>query len=139
LLVETERPVLRRLAVFPASFTLDAARAVVGSAEIGVADVVDLIADMVTKSLLVADVSGPVTRYRLLNTTRAFALEKLAESGELAAAARLHALHYREFLERAAALSATTPTSEWVAAYAPELDNVRAALDWPLLLEEMRR
>lgn len=130
LLVDTERLVLRRLAVFPASFTFDAARAVVASVEIPAADVDDRIADLVAKSLLTADVSGPVARYRLLYTTRAFALEKLAESGERAAVARLHAVHYREFLERAATLWATTPTSEWLAAYAPETDNVRAALDW---------
>jgi predicted ATPase/DNA-binding winged helix-turn-helix (wHTH) protein len=130
LLVETERLVLRRLAVFPASFTFKAARAVVGGIEIAAADVDDRIADLVSKSLLTADVSGPVARYRLLETTRAFALEKLAESGELATAARLHAVHYREFLERAATLWATTPTSEWLAVYAPEIDNIRAALDW---------
>ena len=130
LLVESERLILRRLAVFPASFTLTAARAVVASVEIAAADVDDRIAHLVSKSLVTADVSGPVARYRLLDTTRAFAREKLAESGELAAAARLHAVHYREFLERAATRWATTPTSEWLAAYALEIDNVRAALDW---------
>jgi predicted ATPase/DNA-binding winged helix-turn-helix (wHTH) protein len=130
LLTQTERLVLRRLGVFPSGFTLSAARAVVASAELAAADVYDLVANLVAKSLVTADVSGPMARYRLLDTTRTFALEKLAESGELAAAARLHALHYREFLDRGATLWATTPASEWLAAYSPEIDNIRAALDW---------
>jgi predicted ATPase/DNA-binding winged helix-turn-helix (wHTH) protein len=78
-----ERTVLRCLAVFAGSFTLEAAGAVVASAEITAADVVECIANLVAKSLIAAEVGGAVPCYRLLETTRAYALEKLADSGDL--------------------------------------------------------
>ena len=71
-----------------------------------------------------------VTRYRLLETTRAYALEKLAESGELEQVARRHAEYYRDLFERAEAEWETRPTAEWLAEYGRQIDNVRAALDW---------
>jgi predicted ATPase len=74
--------VLRRLAVFSAGFTLEAATAVAASAGVSAAQVFEGIANLVAKSLLAADLDGPVPCYRLLATTRAFALEKLAAAGE---------------------------------------------------------
>ena len=130
LLDDRSRLVLRRLAVFSGSFTLEAAVAAASENEAGATEVVDGIVDLVAKSLVSADVGGPVTRYRLLETTRGYALEKLAESGELAAVARRHADFLRGRFEVAAASWARTPVGEWLADYAPELDNLRAALDW---------
>src|SRR5262249_5526877 len=77
-----ERVVLRRLGVFAGIFTLDAATAVAACAEIPGADVVDAVASLVGKSLLSTDVGGAIVRYRLLETTRAYAREKLVESAE---------------------------------------------------------
>ena len=79
LLTETERVVLRRLAIFVGGFTLQAARAVAADDEVGPPDVVDCVTNLVEKSLVTADPGGATVRYRLLETTRAYALEKLAQ------------------------------------------------------------
>ena len=129
LLLEPERVVLRRLAVFAGGFTLESASAAVASPDIAAADVVDCIANLVSKSLLTAVGSG-IAQYRLLETTRAYALEKLIGSGELERFARRHAEYYRGVFEAALAQWEIRPTAEWLAAYGPHLDNVRAALDW---------
>ena len=73
---------------------------------------------------------GTAARYRLLDTMRAYGLEKLAESGEREWLARRHAEHYRDLFERAEAEWEARPTAEWLAEYAAETDNLRAALDW---------
>ena len=77
LLAEPERVILRRLAIFAGSFSLEAAGAVAASPEIAPSDVVDGLSSLVAKSLVAAEVDGAVARYRLLDTTRAYALEKL--------------------------------------------------------------
>jgi tetratricopeptide (TPR) repeat protein len=69
-------------------------------------------------------------RYRLLETTRAYALEKLVQAGEFDAMARRHAGYYLELFADAEAEAETRPTDEWLADYGPRIDNVRAALDW---------
>lgn len=130
LLPESERVVLRRLAVFAGGITLDSASAVAGDAEIAASDVVDRLANLVTKSLVTADVGHPGAHYRLLDTTRAYVLEKLTETGELEAVARRHAEYHRDLFERAAAEWETRPIGEWLAVYGRQIDNVRAALDW---------
>jgi predicted ATPase len=65
------------------------------------ADAIDRLADLVAKSLVVADASGTGPRFRLLDTTRAFAIEKLDASGERERIARRHAAYYRDLFERA--------------------------------------
>jgi predicted ATPase len=122
--------VLRRLAIFAGSFGLRAAAAIAASPEIAPSDVVDCVANLVTKSLVTADVGDAAEHYRLLEMTRTYALEKLAESGELASVARCHAEYYRDLFEQAAAESETRPAAEWLAAYKPRVDNPRGALDW---------
>jgi predicted ATPase len=79
LLAESERMVLRRLAVFARAFNLEAACAVVASAEFAPSEVVDGLASLVTKSLVAAEVDGTIASSRLLDTTRAYAVEKLGE------------------------------------------------------------
>jgi predicted ATPase/DNA-binding winged helix-turn-helix (wHTH) protein len=129
LLSEPERVVLRRLGVFAGGITLESATAAAAHGDISAADVVDGVVNLVAKSLLTAAGSS-VAQYRLLETTRAHALEKLGESGELAAVARRHAEYFREVFERAAAEWETQPTAEWLVAYSRQIANVRAALDW---------
>jgi predicted ATPase len=80
LLTEPERMVLRRLAVFDGAFSLDDPAAVAAGADIDASDFVDCIANLVMKSLVSADVGGETPSYRLLDTTRAYALEKLSEA-----------------------------------------------------------
>ena len=130
LLSESERVVLRRLGVFVGAFTLDAAGAVAASDDIPAASVVDAVASLVGKSLVSTDVGGAIVQYRLLETTRAYAREKLIESAELDAFARRHAKYFRHLFEHAEAQLETRLTAEWLAAYRPHIDEVRAALDW---------
>jgi predicted ATPase len=132
LLTEPERVVLRRLAIFSGGFTLQAARAVVADDEIAPSEVVDCVASLVAKSLVTADTGGATMRYRLLETTRAYALEKLVQAGEFDAAARRHARRYLELFEGAEIETETRPAAEWLADYGPRIDNLRAALDWAL-------
>jgi predicted ATPase len=130
LLTEAERVVLRRLGVFAGAFSLEAASAVVASAEFAPFEVVDALSNLATKSLIAAEVDGTVASYRLLDTTRAYALKKLDERGERARLARRHAECYRDLFERAAAESETRPRAEWLAHYGRRIDSLRAALDW---------
>ena len=130
LLIETERVVLRRLAIFAGGFLLDAAMGIAASAEITAPDVVDGLGTLVLKSLVTADVGGSVVRYRLLETTRAYMLEKLTGGGERDEIARRHAEYYRNLFQHAAVDSETRPAAEWIAVYGPDIDNVRSALDW---------
>ena len=82
LLTEPERVLFRRLAVFLGGFDLDAAQAVAGGGDVERYQVLDLLTLLVDKSLVVVENTGGRTRYRLLETVRQYALEKLAESGE---------------------------------------------------------
>jgi predicted ATPase/DNA-binding winged helix-turn-helix (wHTH) protein len=130
LLSAPERTVLRRIAIFAGSFTLDSAGVVAAGDGLDPAQASDMVMRLVQKSLVTFDVRRSVARYRLLDTTRAYALAKLAESGEFAMAARGHADHLRALLEAAEAAWQTTPASELIAKFAPEVDNIRAALEW---------
>jgi predicted ATPase/DNA-binding winged helix-turn-helix (wHTH) protein len=130
LLTEPERMVLRRLAIFAGGFTLQAASAVAADNEIAASEVVDGVANLVAKSLVTADAGAAMVRYRLLETIRAYALEKLTESGEAEPAARRHATFFRDLFSPAASDSALQPAIEDIAHYGREIDNARAALDW---------
>jgi predicted ATPase/DNA-binding winged helix-turn-helix (wHTH) protein len=130
LLSQDEQRFLRALGIFAGGFTGEAATAVAMDAATTGTDAMDRLADLVAKSLIVVDVSGTKPRFRLLDTTRAYALEKLDESGEREPIARCHAEHYRALFERAEQEVLARPPSEWLADYAPEIDNLRAALDW---------
>jgi hypothetical protein len=84
----------------------------------------------VAKSLVTAAAGGPRVRYRLIETTRAYSLEKLVEAGEFHAVARRNAEYFLEMLERTEPEWETGRTTEWAAEYGREIDNLRAALDW---------
>jgi predicted ATPase len=128
LLPEEERAVLRRLSVFAGDFPLEAAVAV--AADPGPSEIVDQVANLFGKSLIAADPRGEVAQYRLLDTTRLYALEKLKGSGELHQVARRHAEYYCAVFAHAEAESESRPQAEWLAIYGRHLDNVRASLDW---------
>src|SRR6266571_5818092 len=129
-LSEPERAVLRRLGIFMGGFTLDAACAVVADPGLLKGDVIDAIAELAEKSLAVVETTETEPRLRLLETTRAYALERLVESGEWETVAHRHAEYYRDLFERAETEWETRPTSEWLADYRREIDNMRTALDW---------
>jgi predicted ATPase len=117
LLSEAERAVLRRLSIFSGSFTLEAAGRVAASAEFAALDVINAVANLVAKSLVIANAGDTIARYRLLETTRAYALEKLIETSQLEPIALRHAEYCRDLLERAETDLETESTDEWLAAY----------------------
>ncbi|HEV2258448.1 MAG TPA: adenylate/guanylate cyclase domain-containing protein [Streptosporangiaceae bacterium] len=104
LLNGAEEALLRRLSVFAESFDLDAAEAVCGFGDIEMFDVAELLGALVDKSLVVAEPSGGALRYRLLETIRRFAAERLTEASEDEAAA-LAAAHCRHYLSVAEAVA----------------------------------
>jgi predicted ATPase/DNA-binding winged helix-turn-helix (wHTH) protein len=124
LLDDPERLLLQRLAVFSSGFSLQAANAVSHRGAASEAETVEAVANLVAKSLVTSDGAGEAGHFHLLETTRAYALSKLTERGELQEFSRRHAEYYRELLERS--------EREWEKRSAPlaHVDNVRSALEW---------
>jgi predicted ATPase/DNA-binding CsgD family transcriptional regulator len=129
LLTEPERVLFRRLAAFRGGFDLDAAQAIAGSGEVERFQVLDQLAMLVDKSLVVANDSGGRTRYRLLETVRQYALEKLGESGEADSVRSRHRDHYTAL---AALLDAPAggDYEQRIEQADLEIDNLRAAFSW---------
>src|SRR6266403_2062560 len=132
LLPEPERLVMRRLAVFTGDFTAEAASLVAADDEIAVSDVVCSLANLVTKSLVTLEAGGAIAHHRLHETTRVYALEKLAESGEFDQVARRHANYYRDLFDKAEIELDALPAPTWLTRYGRQIGQVRAALDWAL-------
>lgn len=128
LLSETEARVLRHLAMFYGDFSLDAAAAVVRNLD--AVSVADGLASLVVKSLVSAEFQAGDDHYRLLDTTRAYALEKLRGAGEHREAARCHAEYFRQTLIRAEIDSNSLPEADWQKRYGRHIGNVRAGLEW---------
>ena len=130
LLSDDERAVFRRLGVFAGGFRLELAQGVACDERIDQWQVLDLLAQLIDKSLVIAEGEGE-PRYRLLEPTRAFALEQLAAAGESDAMLRRHAEALCDFL-------AAEDQARWTAPYAArlrqlaELGNLRAAVDWAM-------
>jgi predicted ATPase len=130
LLSELERTVLRRVAIFVGRFTLEAARTVAAGDDLDGAEIVDACASLVAKSLISVNARTDATSYRLLDTTRAYVIEKLVQSGEADAIARRHAVYYRQFLDTVDPEIPAWLEGEGQAAGPEHLDNLRAALEW---------
>ena len=130
LLPETERRLLRRLAVFPGGFTIDAAAAVMTDTGFDASAVLDGIGNLVAKSWVALDKSGVAARWTLLETIRAYALEKLAEHAEADIAAQHHALYFRDLFTPQARGARSSLSDEDLARHVREIDNVRTALEW---------
>lgn len=132
LLTVCEQASLRRLSVFRGAFTLEAAAAVIVAEHVEPAQVFASLTQLVSKSLLNLEVSDGQTYYRLLDTTRTYAFEKLGEARELQATLGLHAEHCLSMMSHARQEWERTPTRLWLDRYARSLDDIRAALDWGL-------
>jgi non-specific serine/threonine protein kinase len=130
LLSEAEQLLLRRLAIFPSGFSLNAAVAVMEGTGHQLPEVVSGIANLVDKSLMTLDRSEAVGRWRLLETTRAYALEKLTESGDAPLTARRHTEFYLELFAPFATESHRQAAVDDLSDYRREIDNLRAALTW---------
>jgi predicted ATPase/DNA-binding winged helix-turn-helix (wHTH) protein len=130
LLPEAERLLLRRLAIFPAGFTLDAAVAVMNDTGLDASAVMNGTANLVAKSLVALNNSDADTRWSLLETIRAYALEKLTEDGEADTVARHHVTYFCDLFTPLAIGARPSLSDEDLARCVVEIDNVRAALDW---------
>ena len=127
LLSEAEKTLVARLSVFLGGATLASIIAVAAGEEAPPGAIGDLLLSLVEKSLVQADLGGGECRYGLLESTRYYAAEKLADAARLR---RRHAEHFAARLAQATAEWETMPTRQWVARYEPDIDNLRGALEW---------
>ncbi|MBK9116001.1 MAG: winged helix-turn-helix domain-containing protein [Betaproteobacteria bacterium] len=130
LLTAEEQAVFRRLSVFAGTFTLVAAQQVAADATLSDWQVLEHLGALVDKSLVVAE-GEDTPRYRLLETTRAFALERLGEAGETDEFLRRHAVATRDAIQHLARNPWRTTLAD-AAALGMELDNLRAAIAWAI-------
>ena len=130
LLSPAEQQVLRRLSVFRNGFVDAAAVEVVADATLPAGLVQEALLDLVAKSLVAPARGGDQDRRRLLDTTRVYAAGKLAEADETDAVRRRHAGWVASALAEAERAWNRMTRPQWVARYAPLIDDVRAALDW---------
>jgi tetratricopeptide (TPR) repeat protein len=124
-----EQLLLARLSVFAEGFGLDAAEAVCGFAGIEPIDVADLLGSLVDKSLVVAEPAGETLRYRLLETIREFAAEKLAQAGpgQAATTVAAHCAHFLSVAETAARHLTGPDQGRWLALLDVDQANLRRA------------
>ena len=130
LLSDYERIAIRRLAVFVGPFTIEAAESVVVTNEAKADFFVEALAELVSKSLVIAESESRSATYRLLATTRTYGLERLRDVGEFDSISRRHAIHFQRVLEHAEHDAAMLRQAEWLATYGGSLGDVRAALQW---------
>jgi predicted ATPase/class 3 adenylate cyclase len=130
LLDERERTVLDRLGVFAGGFTLDAAEAVVRDDDIDPLDVLDSVAQLVDKSLVDVVREHRDTRYRLLETIRTYALERLDEAAAADDMRRRHATWCADLVGQVSAGARGRDEAMWLDRMDRETDNIRAALTW---------
>jgi predicted ATPase/DNA-binding XRE family transcriptional regulator len=130
LLSELEQALFCRLAIFVGGFTVDLATAIWNAS--ADRNALDVLGSLVKKSLVQTEVAGDTPRYRLLESTRLFARERLIERDELDSAAAAHAAAMLELAERLEVAYETVPDRVWKALAEPELENWRAALEWSL-------
>jgi predicted ATPase/class 3 adenylate cyclase len=132
LLDARERQTFERLATFAGGFDVSAASAVAGSDDIEPLDVEDIVGELVAKSMVDADISDAGTRYRMLESLRQFALERLRASGEEEPCRRRHASFYAAFATRAGDGLEGSGELKWRRRIALELAELRAAVTWAL-------
>ena len=128
LLSETEQLVFRRLAIFVGDFSL-AAAVQMASEGLDPAELTETVATLVDKSLVTSD-GGSAASYRLLETTRAYAWQKLSESGEDQKIVRRHWEQLAEALEKFGAQIWARPSPDSITFFTSNLSSLRAALDW---------
>ncbi|MEO3827113.1 BTAD domain-containing putative transcriptional regulator [Actinomadura sp. B10D3] len=132
LLDEPERTLWRRLAVFPGGATVQSAESVCAALGLDGADVLDLLTALVDKSLLTVGGTDGEPRYRMLETIRAYGLERLAGSGEETATRRAHAAYFVGLAEEAEPHLYRGDQLTWLRRLTAEGDNISAALRWAI-------
>ncbi len=133
LLAEKERILSRRLSVFAGGWTLEAAEAICAADGVDPADIVDLLTQLVDKSLVIVEMHAREARYGMLETVRQYGIDRLEESGEVDDVRRRHRDWYLAWAEQAAPELAGPQQALWFARLETEYDNLRAALEWSKL------
>jgi predicted ATPase/class 3 adenylate cyclase len=128
LLTDAERVLFRRLSIFAGGFTLEAAETVGADDTLREEHVLDLLAHLVDKSLVTLEAGAD--RYRMLETVRQYAQERLGESGDAGATRARHAAFYGALAESARAELAGPAQGQWLGRVDRELENLLAAHRW---------
>jgi predicted ATPase/DNA-binding SARP family transcriptional activator len=129
LLAPDEKELFRYTGVFAGGFTLEAAEAIFNGKGADSA-IVDLVSSLTTKSLLLADTGPERERYRMLQTTQQYAVEKLRENRELGEVRERHARYFLRLMEQADDTYGAANAPEWLQRYRFEIGNVRSAIDF---------
>lgn len=132
LLAPPERTMLRRLAVFVGGWTLEAAESICAGRPITRQQVLDLLTELADKSLVIVEADRDEARYRLAETVRQYALDRLLESREAARLRRLHRDWYLALVEHGEPMFGGPGEADWTKRLELEHDNLRAALGWSL-------
>ena len=133
LLLEPERVLLRRMAVFAGGWTLEAAEDICPGEVVKADAVLDLMTQLVNKSILILErEQGHEARYRMLETIRQYASERLLKAGEAEILRNRHLEFFLQWAETAGPRLRGSEQIEWLSKMEAENDNLRAALDWSL-------
>ncbi len=132
LLTPQEQMLFSRVGIFAGGFSLDAAMAVCCGEDLDEIEILDLLSSLTDKSLVVAHTAGEQERCHLLESTRAYALEKLAAAGAHARLAHRHAEYFHDQAQVADERWGTGSMATWLESVELELDNYRAVLEWAL-------
>ena len=138
LLDERERALFSRVGIFVDGFTLEGATAVAADDTLDDLDVLDVLASLVDKSLVAAELSDATTRYRLLESARAYALEKLDAAGERETIAKRHFTYVHDLFIGARVAYDLSPRESSLLGLIPQLDDLRSALDWAVTADPVR-
>jgi predicted ATPase len=130
LLTDLERAMLRRVAVFAGGWTLASAEQVCAGNGIDASNVIEQLTSLVDKSLVVTDEHSGATRYRMLETVRQYALDRLRDSGEEAQWRASHLAYFVALAEEFSEAIEGPKQQSWLSRIASEHDNLRAALGW---------
>ncbi len=139
LLLEPERVLFRRLAVFAGGWTLDAAEQVCAGAGLDTDDILEALAQLVSKSLVITEMREGDARYRMLETIREYSREKLVEVGEQTTLRRRHLEFFAAWTELGRAKLHSPKQRLWLKDFEDEQDNIRAALAWALEDRQIER
>ncbi len=139
LLSEPERLLLRRLSVFAGGCTLEMAERVCADEKLDTLDILDLLGHLVDKSLLALESQSDESRYRILETIRQYAREKLFESGEGAVLRDRHCAALIDLVEMAEPELQRSTSKKWLRTLDAEQENVRSAIWWALENRDARR
>ncbi|MBV8170846.1 MAG: TIR domain-containing protein [Candidatus Eremiobacteraeota bacterium] len=134
LLDERARALFRRLSIFSGGWTLDAAAQVcTDGSDLDEWSVLDALSSLVDKSLVITESFGDDQRYRMLSSIREYGSERLAQANELEGISAKHARYVAGVVRAARALVQELQDIEWSRRLAPDVDNIRAALDWTIV------